>query len=94
MTQACSTGCNSDDMNKYSEAAEASFISQVVAARSLPTPSMAKAIRLNAGISQGRLAAEVGVHRLTLARWERGGSKPRGDALGRYVHLLDVLRGV
>lgn len=92
--QECFTRCTIDVMNNNTEAAQAELISQVVAARSLPTPSMAKAIRLNAGISQGRLAAEVGVHRLTLARWERGGSKPRGDALTRYMHLLVAIRDI
>lgn len=78
-------------MKHTSEALEADLVKQVAAIRMLPGPSMARAIRVDAGVTQARLANAIGVHRVTLARWESGGSRPRGAALARYAHLLKVL---
>jgi DNA-binding transcriptional regulator YiaG len=63
-------------------------------AHRLPPPRVARAIRMAAGISQGELAAELKVHRVTVARWEDGARRPRGDLLVAYVALLDQLREV
>lgn len=54
----------------------------------LPRPAQARLIRVSAGISQERLAHEIGVHRVTLARWESGTSSPRGTARARYSSIL------
>lgn len=54
----------------------------------LPRPAQARLIRVSAGISQERLAQEVGVHRVTLTRWESGASVPRGRARARYSRVL------
>ena len=35
-----------------------------------------KALRLRLGLTQTELAAEIGVHRVTVANWETGGKKP------------------
>lgn len=53
---------------------------------------MARAIRESAGVSRSRLAAEVGVHRATVMRWENGSCSPRGATLVRYVDVLTELQ--
>ena len=57
-----------------------------------PSPRVAQAIRVAAGISQSRLAKELGVHPVTVARWEGGTRTPRGDTLRAYVTLLSELQ--
>jgi DNA-binding transcriptional regulator YiaG len=61
-------------------------------ARRLPTPELARAIRRNADVSQERMANELGVHRVTVARWEAGQRRPRGQLLQAYAALLDALQ--
>jgi DNA-binding transcriptional regulator YiaG len=68
------------------------LVEQVRAARRLPPPVVAKAIRAAAGVSQQRLADELGVCRVTVARWEIRARTPRGEIRLRYVDLLDQLR--
>jgi DNA-binding transcriptional regulator YiaG len=58
---------------------------------SLPRPSAAREIREAAGVSQRRLAAELGVAELTVARWEGGTRKPRGEMRRAYARLLAEL---
>jgi DNA-binding transcriptional regulator YiaG len=60
----------------------------------LPPPAMAKAIREAAGVSQVRLAAELGVHRMTIARWEQGTRTPTGASRASYAAVLAELREV
>ena len=69
-----------------------SLIEEVSQAVRLPRPAQARLIRLSAGVSQERLAREVGVHRVTLARWESGECVPRGETRGRYSSLLSDLQ--
>jgi transcriptional regulator with XRE-family HTH domain len=57
----------------------------------LPAPGVAREIRQAAGVSQARLAAELGVAELTVARWEGGARTPRGDMRRRYARLLAEL---
>ena len=68
------------------------LIEQVRAQRRLPAPAVCRAIRLAADVSQERLARELGVDRVTVARWERGTRRPRGRLLCRYVNLLETLQ--
>jgi DNA-binding transcriptional regulator YiaG len=72
--------------------ARSPITTEVLQARRLPRPAMARAIRLEARVSQTRMARELGVDRVTLARWENGSRTPQGELLGRYVDLLDRLR--
>jgi DNA-binding transcriptional regulator YiaG len=65
---------------------------QVRAARKLPPPSIARAIRHEAGVSQQQVADELGVNRVTVARWELGERAPRGELRLRYIALLDELQ--
>jgi len=65
-----------------------------IRAQRLPPVKVRRAIRLAAGVSQVRMAAELGVHRLTFIRWENGTHEPRPDCRERYARLLDGLRQV
>jgi DNA-binding transcriptional regulator YiaG len=69
-----------------------SLVDEVRSLQRLPGPAKAKAIREAAGISQGRLAQELGVHRVTLTRWESGERRPRGRSKIAYAELLESLR--
>lgn len=60
--------------------------------RRLPSARVLRLIRLEAGVSQQRLADELGVHRTSVARWEGGNRRPRGDRLDRYLTLLESLQ--
>lgn len=68
------------------------LVERARSARRLPSPAAAKAIRIDAAVSQAELAAELGVHRMTVLRWEDGSRRPRGQLLMAYVALLDQLR--
>lgn len=65
-----------------------------VLARQLPPVDSRRAIRTAAGVSQTRMAAELGVHRLTFVRWENGTHEPRGDNRAHYATLLARLQQV
>lgn len=56
-----------------------------------PPPRIAKTIRQTAGLTQQDLATELGVHVVTVARWECGTNRPRGRMLARYSSLLQQL---
>lgn len=69
------------------------LVDEARAARRLPAPNLARAIRQDAGISVARLAQELGVHRATLARWEAGEHRPRGSKRAAWATLLESIRG-
>jgi DNA-binding transcriptional regulator YiaG len=58
----------------------------------LPSPPLRRAIRETAGASQDQVARALGVHRVSLWRWEQGRRTPRGAIRERYVLLLEELR--
>jgi transcriptional regulator with XRE-family HTH domain len=60
----------------------------------LPEPARRKAIRRAAGITHDRIAAELGVHRLTVLRWEKGTSEPGFRVRARYAELLRAMERV
>ena len=68
------------------------LIEEVRTTRQLPSRAVARAIREDAGISQKRLAEELGVHPVTVARWELGTRRPGARVKVAYVELLDALR--
>lgn len=70
------------------------LLDEVRQARSvpLPPPNTARMIRVAADVSQERLARELGVHRMTVHRWESGERKPRGLHRLLYAQLPDQLR--
>jgi DNA-binding transcriptional regulator YiaG len=69
---------------------------EILEARRLPPPLVARAIRCAAGVSQAQLARELGVRRVTVARWEKVGAawsrRPRGELRRRYTELLEELQ--
>ena len=69
-------------------------MAEVREAQTLPPPAVAKAIRVSAGVSQDRLAQELGCHRVTLARYEGGKRAPRGELRARYARTLRELEQV
>ena len=66
----------------------------VTHARRLPERTVAKAIRESVGATQQQIADELGVCRVTVARWELGQRVPRGGLRCRYIDLLDELREI
>lgn len=68
------------------------ILDQVRVRRRLPSPALARAIRLAADVTQQAVADELGVHRVTVARWELGTRRPGRKLLRAYVELLDQLR--
>jgi DNA-binding transcriptional regulator YiaG len=68
-----------------------SLIEEVRLAATLPEPATAMAIRRRAGVSRERFAAELSVHVVSVARWERGTRSPRGELRVRYARLLRLL---
>lgn len=69
-----------------------SLLDDVRAIRSLPSPAVARQIREQAGVTQGRMAEELGVHFSTLARWEAGISAPPGQARAKWARLIAELQ--
>jgi DNA-binding transcriptional regulator YiaG len=59
--------------------------------RRLPEPERARAIRVAAGATQSEVAEAIGVHVVTVARWEARRRKPRGLAAEKYAALLHDL---
>lgn len=52
---------------------------------------VARQIRIEAGLSQAELANAVGVHKMTVHKWEHKKQRPRGEAALRYAEILDEL---
>ena len=67
------------------------LVAEVRESLSLPPPSVARAIREAAGVSQVRMAAELKVHELTVHRWETGTRTPTGELRLSYIRLLREL---
>ena len=56
------------------------------------TPTQVREIRESLGMTQQEFAGEVGVHRITVVRWERGFSPvglPESNAIRALVELRD-----
>jgi DNA-binding XRE family transcriptional regulator len=68
------------------------LVDELRRARTLPPPSTARLIRVIAGATQEQLGHQLGVHRITVARWEAGTRKPRGSVRAAYADLLRQLR--
>lgn len=70
------------------------LIDEARARRELPSPALARAIREAAGASQGGIARELDVTRMTICRWEAGAFKPSGQRLIAYAALLRELQNI
>jgi DNA-binding transcriptional regulator YiaG len=60
----------------------------------LLVPREARRIRKSAGVTQARLAAELGITRVSVYRYEAGDRSPRGDRRTAYARLLADLEQV
>lgn len=70
------------------------LLEEVRLRRRMPSPAVRRAIREAAGVTQQRIADEIGVHRMTVARWESGARQPKGADASAYAALLEQLREV
>lgn len=68
------------------------LIEEVRSRLPLPAPRAARLIREEAGVTQVRFAAELGVDRMTIGRWENGTRRPQGANRDAYARLLAELR--
>jgi DNA-binding transcriptional regulator YiaG len=78
----------------YGGALLSALAERVRADRRLPAPGVCRAIREAAGVSQQQLADELGVDRVTIARWELSLRSPRGELRRRYTDLLEELQAL
>ena len=69
----------------------ATLLDEARLAVSLPPPAARMTIRRRAHVSRERMAAELGCHVISVARWERGTRNPGGDLRLRYARLLELL---
>lgn len=70
----------------------ADLIGEVRESLSLPDGGTARQIREAAHVTQERLAAELGVSRVTVARYELGLRHPHGPRRLAYARVLNSLR--
>jgi transcriptional regulator with XRE-family HTH domain len=59
--------------------------------RDLTLPPRCVEIRIAAGATQADVARELRTFRETVARWEAGTRRPRGELRERYARLLEAL---
>lgn len=64
----------------------------VKARRDLPVPKMRRALREAAGVSQDAIAIAVGVHRMTVNRWESGRCEPTPAHVVAYAAIMRALQ--
>ncbi len=71
------------------------YVEGMARGRQLPPPAVARRLRIAGRLTQRELAATIGVHRVSLARWEAGRVAPRGATAARYgAALAAILRGL
>ena len=69
-----------------------SLVDELRRSRALPpAPPLARAIRERAGVTQARLARELGVDQTTVSRYELGLRTARGRLAERYAEVLRQL---
>jgi DNA-binding transcriptional regulator YiaG len=66
-------------------------LTALLRARRLATSGEAKRLRQRSALTQGELAAALGVATSTVCRWERGERQPSGMAGARYGYALTAL---
>jgi DNA-binding transcriptional regulator YiaG len=80
--------------NEQAGAHMTGLLEEAELAVSLPGPPRRREIRRNAHVGRPRLVAELGVHPVTVARWEQGTRDPRGTTRVAYARLLRGLASV
>ena len=73
------------------ETSPAVDLALVMEAREAARSGRGERLRTAAGISQGELAAAIGVTPACISRWEAGDRRPRGVAAMAYAQLLRSL---
>lgn len=68
------------------------LIDTLEARHRLPAPHECRTLRLRAGASQAEVAAEVGVSKQAVGRWESGTTQPTSRHIGPYLACLDAFR--
>lgn len=68
------------------------LLAEVDARQGLPPPSVCRALREMAGLSQEDVAGPLQVSRAAVSRWENGTRRPRRAHLVAYAELLAELR--
>lgn len=81
-------------LNLNGEMHMSGLLDEVRASVSLPDPATRMAIRRSANVSRERLAQELSVHVISIARWERGTRNPHGELRVRYARLLEQLHEI
>lgn len=71
--------------------ADLDLLTEVAARMALPSPAERRAIRERAGVSQRRLARQLGISSQAVSFWEHGARMPRGALLVRYTDALASL---
>jgi DNA-binding XRE family transcriptional regulator len=56
--------------------------------RAMARSGRGSSIRRKAGLTQADIASELGIHPITVTRWETGAREPRGELAERYGALL------
>lgn len=59
--------------------------------RALPDPADRRFLRRRIGLSQDQVAQVLGVHRVSVARWESGLRNPSTEHLEPYMRVLGLL---
>lgn len=70
-----------------------STVDRIIFARRAARSGMARALRVEAGLTQAEVAREVGVTAAAVCRWESGKRLPRSAAAERYGEFLERLGG-
>ena len=63
----------------------------LIEARDATRSGRGERLRVAAGLSQGEMAAAIGVTPACISRWEAGDRRPRGAAAVAYAQLLREL---
>ena len=67
-------------------------MTELVSKRRLPTPEYRRALRREADLTLEHVAAQLGVTKSAVSRWERGLRDPQGRNRIRYGELLAELK--
>lgn len=68
-------------------------ITRIATARAYVANGTGRLVRESARLSLAELAAQVGVHRSAVWRWEHGDRMPRGEAAEAYADVIERLLG-
>lgn len=63
-------------------------LAMLLEAREAASSGRGVRVRIAAGVSQGEVAAAVGVTPACISRWEAGERRPRGEPAARYAQVL------